>query len=153
MVINRKEQVIIHHHFSAIQSHESSVLRVVNDMSSEELVVRQIGDNEYEIQCVPVLGHDLNLYDRIACKSDEIELVRASGQVGFRVALEEGNLLSTSIFYTELGELTRGVFVEPISDLLTCLSVEKNKARKLANLLEDMEKRHVIVDFETVNSK
>ncbi len=152
VVVKRKDQVNIHHHFSTMQSSESETLRMVYDNATEDLVVKRISDSEYEIQCVPVLGHDLNLHDRIVRNAGETKVISVSGQTGFRVALEEGNLLSASIFYLELGELTRGVFIEPISHELICLSVDKNKASKLANLLQDMEKRDIIVDFETVNS-
>ena len=118
----------------------------------EQLWARQIGENRFEVCCIPFFAYDLNLADEVETTNVEKKYVvntvlKESGRFTFRAwfspkaAREELIAELTGLGYL-LEERWQG------SRLIAIDAADKEKAQGLADLLHDKQ-RQGLLNYET----
>lgn len=121
----------------------------------EQLWTRRVGDNQFEICCIPFFLYDLALGDVVetVAQGDRQfvlnRVVSKSGRIVFRAYFERRQYRHRDATVKALNAV--GALIEWSSPSLLAIDVEGSAAQDVADLLEDLEQEEKLV-YETGRS-
>lgn len=105
----------------------------------EQLWARKLGENEYEICCIPFFVYEIALGDVVMLTPDNevSEVVRKSGNAVFRVSLSASSQPETAWKDVVKRAIDANGEAEAYSETLLALSVPSDSAPEVQECLED----------------
>jgi Domain of unknown function (DUF4265) len=157
MVSSMAENSTIITHTIPLWREKANYLKVVKLRSQsfgyleEQLWLKKLGDDKYEICCIPFLVYDFCLGDIVTFKENNewLELVESQKQYSFRVLLKHEGAPAVIILDSLRPLVARLDFELDQTVPLLAISVSKSDAQSVANALATMKSEGVIAEFET----